>query len=275
MSTCSTSAAPGAPAAGARPRPSVPPRASRSPPWPWPTGRRRRRRRGSARRPGPPGRRCPPSSGRSGARRWRRRSARRGEELARALTQDQGKPLVAEAYDEVGELAGYFTMAGEDAERLAGEIPPSVSAVPAGAVHPGPARRRRRDQPLELAVHDGRGAVRARARGLATPSSGCPPRPPPPAAPCSPRSSLAEGAPAGVFSFCARAWSGRRRAGKPPRRERGGLHRVGGHRRVGRHPGGGQDPAAGAGRQRADGGAGGRRPRPRRRRRAGSRLPVR
>ena len=53
---------------------------------------------------------------------------RRGEELARALTQDQGKPLVAEARDEVDELAGYFTMAGEDAVRLAGEIPPSVSA---------------------------------------------------------------------------------------------------------------------------------------------------
>src|SRR6185312_1447982 len=53
---------------------------------------------------------------------------RRSEDLARALTQDQGKPLVAEAYDEVSELAEYFTMAAEDAKRLAGEIPPSVSA---------------------------------------------------------------------------------------------------------------------------------------------------
>src|SRR5262249_45691786 len=53
---------------------------------------------------------------------------RRGGELAHALTQDQGKPLEAEARDEVSELAGYFTMAGEDAVRLAGEIPPSVSA---------------------------------------------------------------------------------------------------------------------------------------------------
>ncbi len=52
----------------------------------------------------------------------------RSEELARALTQDQGKPLVAEAYDEVSELAEYFRMAGEDAKRLAGELPPSVSA---------------------------------------------------------------------------------------------------------------------------------------------------
>ena len=53
---------------------------------------------------------------------------RRSEDLARALTQDQGKPLVAEAYDEVSELAEYFSMAAEDAKRLAGEIPPSVSA---------------------------------------------------------------------------------------------------------------------------------------------------
>ena len=54
-------------------------------------------------------------------------SARR-DELARALAQDQGKPLVAEAYDEVDELAVYFTMAGEDAKRLAGVLPASTSA---------------------------------------------------------------------------------------------------------------------------------------------------
>ena len=52
----------------------------------------------------------------------------RSGELARALTQDQGKPLVAESYDEVSELAEYFRMAGEDAKRLAGELPPSGSA---------------------------------------------------------------------------------------------------------------------------------------------------
>jgi acyl-CoA reductase-like NAD-dependent aldehyde dehydrogenase len=52
----------------------------------------------------------------------------RREELARALTQDQGKPLVAEAYDEVDELAGYFRMAGEDARRLDGALPPSADA---------------------------------------------------------------------------------------------------------------------------------------------------
>ncbi len=52
----------------------------------------------------------------------------RRDELARALTQDQGKPLVAEAYDEVDELAVYFTMAAQDARRLAGSAPPSVAA---------------------------------------------------------------------------------------------------------------------------------------------------
>jgi len=47
------------------------------------------------------------------------RIAARREELATALTQDQGKPLVAEAY---------FTIAGEDAKRVAGALPASTSA---------------------------------------------------------------------------------------------------------------------------------------------------
>jgi acyl-CoA reductase-like NAD-dependent aldehyde dehydrogenase len=50
------------------------------------------------------------------------------DELARMLTLDQGKPLAAEAYDEVDELALYFLMAGEDAKRLDGALPASVSA---------------------------------------------------------------------------------------------------------------------------------------------------
>jgi succinate-semialdehyde dehydrogenase/glutarate-semialdehyde dehydrogenase len=50
-------------------------------------------------------------------------------ELARALTEDQGKPLVAEAYDEVDELAVYFSMAAEDAKRMEGSMPSSVSAA--------------------------------------------------------------------------------------------------------------------------------------------------
>jgi acyl-CoA reductase-like NAD-dependent aldehyde dehydrogenase len=52
----------------------------------------------------------------------------RRDELARVLTQDQGKPLAAEAYDEVDELAEYFRMAAEDAKRREGGLPASTSA---------------------------------------------------------------------------------------------------------------------------------------------------
>src|SRR2546430_16927197 len=50
---------------------------------------------------------------------------RRGD-LARVLTLDQGKPLRAEAYDEVDELVSYFRMASADAIRMNGVMPPSV-----------------------------------------------------------------------------------------------------------------------------------------------------
>jgi succinate-semialdehyde dehydrogenase/glutarate-semialdehyde dehydrogenase len=50
------------------------------------------------------------------------------DELARALAQDQGKPLFAEAYGEVDELSEYLHMAAEDAKRLEGVLPPSTSA---------------------------------------------------------------------------------------------------------------------------------------------------
>ncbi|MDQ3662175.1 MAG: aldehyde dehydrogenase family protein [Actinomycetota bacterium] len=53
----------------------------------------------------------------------------RRDELARVLTLDQGKPLYAESYDEVDELAEYFVMAGEDAKRMEGSMPPSVSSA--------------------------------------------------------------------------------------------------------------------------------------------------
>ena len=52
----------------------------------------------------------------------------RREDLARTLTLDQGKPLVAEAYAEVDELVAYFRMAAADATRLEGLIPPSIDA---------------------------------------------------------------------------------------------------------------------------------------------------
>ncbi|MGH3090562.1 MAG: aldehyde dehydrogenase family protein, partial [Rubrobacteraceae bacterium] len=66
----------------------------------------------------------------------------RREDLAWTLTLDQGKPLAAEAYDEVDELAVYFKQAAADATRLDGLMPPSVDAgkrvflyrVPRGAV---------------------------------------------------------------------------------------------------------------------------------------------
>lgn len=51
----------------------------------------------------------------------------RRDELARTLTLDQGKPLRAEAFDEVDELIEYWRMAAEDAKRLGGELPNSFS----------------------------------------------------------------------------------------------------------------------------------------------------
>jgi succinate-semialdehyde dehydrogenase/glutarate-semialdehyde dehydrogenase len=52
---------------------------------------------------------------------------RRGDELARVLTLDQGKPLRAEAEGEVGELVEFFRMAAEDGKRLEGRIPESAA----------------------------------------------------------------------------------------------------------------------------------------------------
>ena len=51
----------------------------------------------------------------------------RRDELANTLTLDQGKPLKAEAFDEVDELVEYWRMAAEDAKRLGGELPNSFS----------------------------------------------------------------------------------------------------------------------------------------------------
>jgi acyl-CoA reductase-like NAD-dependent aldehyde dehydrogenase len=52
----------------------------------------------------------------------------RRDALARTLTLDQGKPLRAEAHDEVDELIAYFEMAAADATRMEGLMPPSVDA---------------------------------------------------------------------------------------------------------------------------------------------------
>jgi acyl-CoA reductase-like NAD-dependent aldehyde dehydrogenase len=52
----------------------------------------------------------------------------RRDHLARTLSLDQGKPLEAEARDEVEELIAYFDMAAADAVRVEGLIAPSVDA---------------------------------------------------------------------------------------------------------------------------------------------------
>src|SRR5262245_30789262 len=52
---------------------------------------------------------------------------RRREDLAQALTLDQGKPLHAESYDEVDELIAMWRGAAEDGVRLEGSLPPSSS----------------------------------------------------------------------------------------------------------------------------------------------------
>ncbi|HEY1275422.1 MAG TPA: aldehyde dehydrogenase family protein [Thermoleophilaceae bacterium] len=52
---------------------------------------------------------------------------RRREELAQALTLDQGKPLHSESYDEVDELVAMWRGAAEDGVRLEGSLPPSAS----------------------------------------------------------------------------------------------------------------------------------------------------
>ncbi|MGI8970659.1 MAG: aldehyde dehydrogenase family protein [Dehalococcoidia bacterium] len=52
----------------------------------------------------------------------------RRDYLARTLTLDQGKPLVAEAHGEVDELIEYWRMAAADGKRLEGSMPASVDA---------------------------------------------------------------------------------------------------------------------------------------------------
>src|SRR3989475_3851228 len=52
---------------------------------------------------------------------------KRGDELARLLTLDQGKPLKAEAMGEVAEAIEYFRIAAEDLKRLEGRVLPSAS----------------------------------------------------------------------------------------------------------------------------------------------------
>ena len=100
----------------------------------------------------------------------------RREDLAYTLALDQGKPKVAEAYDEVEELIAYFEMASADATRMDGVIPPSVDADKRVLLQRIP-RRGLGHQPLELAVHDARRDPRAVDR--VREHRGGPRRPPP------------------------------------------------------------------------------------------------
>lgn len=51
----------------------------------------------------------------------------RRDALAATVSWDQGKPLIAESYDEVDELIEYFLMAARDVRRLEGMMPPSTA----------------------------------------------------------------------------------------------------------------------------------------------------
>ena len=154
----------------------------------------------------------------------------RRDELARTLTLDQGKPLRAEAYDEVDELVEYWRMAAEDAKRLGGELPNSFSPGKRVMLRAPPAGRRRRDQPVELAVHDAGRADRPGAgvrqrrrvdagavdRGLRRRAGAVHRRRRPAAGRVQPRH---------------RSRPGRRRRDRPqPRRRRRRLHRLDRHR---------------------------------------------
>ncbi len=199
----------------------------------------------------------------------------RRDDLARVLTLDQGKPLQAEAYDEVDELAGYFRMAAADVRRLDGAYPPSTSAgrrvitarVPLGVVgviSPW-------NWPYTMGAELFAPALAAgNARGLGA-------RPEHQRVLRRAGRDHRGGGPAGRrVQLPARSRAGGRGcAGRAPGGGRRGLHRVGGHRRAGRGARGGQDAAARTGRKRPDGDPRGRGPGSGRRGRAGGRVPVR
>ena len=151
--------------------------------------------------PSPPGRHCPPSSGPACCAAVAAAITGRREELARALTQDQGKPLGPRPATRSTSWPSTSGWPPRTPNACAGGCPPSTSAGPAGADRPGAARRGRR--------RSARGTGRTRwARSCSRP------RWPPAtrglgaradhhrrAARCSPRSSPRRACPAGVFNF--------------------------------------------------------------------------
>ena len=100
----------------------------------------------------------------------------RREDLAYTLALDQGKPKVAEAYDEVEELIAYFEMASADATRMDGVIPPRWTRASVSSCSGSPAAWSR-SSALELAVHD---AGEILAPSIATGTPWCGPRRQPP-----------------------------------------------------------------------------------------------
>ena len=88
---------------------------------------------------------------------------RRRDELARALTLDQGKPLYAEAYDEVDELVAMWRGAAEDGDPHRGLDPAERHARRARAAAAPPEGPGRDRHAVELAVHDAGRAGRSRA----------------------------------------------------------------------------------------------------------------
>ena len=207
---------------------------------------------------GPPPR---PSSAPPPSPAWATAIVERRDDLARALTEDQGKPLRAEAYDEVDELVAYWRMAAADATRLEGLMPPSVDPAQA---HPRPARAARRGRhhhALELALHDGRRAPRAgpRRRQHRRVEPG-----PPHVAVLRParRVHRRRRPPAGRLQPRHRPRRDGRRRDRRPCPDRGGrLRRLDADRARHRASRGGQGAAARARRQRAAGRHGRRRPR--------------
>ena len=192
---------------------------------------------------------------------------RRRDELARMLTLDQGKPLHAEAYDEVDELVAYWRNAAEDGKRLEGRLPSSVS----------PGKR-------VLLVRRPRGVVGVitpwnwpytMPAELIAPALACgntvvwTPAPTTSRRGGRTRRVRRRGRPAGRgVQPGDRPGAGRRRRDRPqPRHPGGRLHRLDGDRAQGRRGGGRQGVRARARRQRA--GRRARRRRPRRRSRGG------
>ena len=88
---------------------------------------------------------------------------KRRDELAHVLTLDQGKPL-HESRDEVEELVAYWRNAAEDGKRLEGRLANSFTPGKRVLLVRRPRGVIGVITPVELAVHDARGADRAGAR---------------------------------------------------------------------------------------------------------------